>query len=148
MKPKNKIRKIDLAPDKQITSIIKEYPAIYERFVKCILKQKPKNVLLTDESSLWDFVPALQANELFSEQILAEYKIDISRMKKLLIWKILEKACRKHSHISMILHFYPQLTQEYLDTGTISDKSIISIGPMLFKNDQEVDRLLASIGER
>lgn len=124
---KNKIRKIDLAPDKQITSIEKEYPAIYERFVKCILKQKPKNVLLTDESSLWDFVPALQANELFSEQILAEYKIDVSRMKKLLIWKILEKVCRKHYTYHTILHFYPQLTSEYLKTGTISDKSIISL---------------------
>jgi hypothetical protein len=145
---KNKIRKIDLAPDKQITSIEKEYPAIYERFVKCILKQNPKNVLLTDESSLWDFNPQYQANETFSHKIFDEYKIDVSRMKNKIIWKILEKVCRKHSHISMILHFYPQLTKEYLDTGTILDKSIISIGPMLFKNDEEVERLLASIGDR
>ena len=152
---KRKIKKIDLASTKQIDRFVlpnlKERATniIFHRFVKVVLECSFECLLLTDESTLSDFTPVKGRDEkAMVKKIFDEYGVDVSKLKKKYIWKILERICRKLWAIDGVLEHYPQLTQEYLDTGKISDKSIISIGPKLFKNEQEVDELLGCIGGR
>jgi len=158
-KTKNKIKYIDLASTKQIDRFVlpdlKERATnlLYQRFVKVVLKVGFKDLLLTDESTLDDFVPfggkaCLRFDDkVFVKRILDEYQIDISKMKHKYIWKILELISNKFCHIDAVLGYYPNLKDEYLETGKISDKSIIQQGPPIFKNDQEVDDLLNHIGD-
>lgn len=85
-----KIKKIELAD----TFWVDQYSELAADFFPAILKMEVKDVLITDESSLWDFTSFCNDKEdldIYIKRVKKHYGVDISDMKDFNLVKIFKR---------------------------------------------------------